>query len=260
MKHSLPVSPLPYEVWKRWKRLWRRLETANSVRRGKRFVRQIIGTELRYFPQVRVTKEQHGDWCFAPEYVTRDSVVYSLGVGDDVDFDLALIRRFGVRVHAFDPTPVAVDWVASQQLPAEFRFHALGIAAFDGIASFNAPVSQGSVCYTMVDRSGGQAPSITAEVCRLKTVLERLGHDRIDLLKIDIEGAEYDVIEDLITSGIPVGQLLVEFHHRFRAVGRHRTRQTVERLLQHGFRIFHIAPTGREYSFVRSSAARASAG
>jgi FkbM family methyltransferase len=251
MTHSSPVLAGADEFWKRWKRFWRRMETADSVWRIKRLVRQIIGTELRYFPQLRISKEQYADWCFSPAHLLPDSVVYSIGVGDDVQFDLALIQQFGLCVHAFDPTPGAVDWVASRQLPNQFRFHALGIAAFDGMATFNPPVSEGDVCYTMLERSGGTVPSITAQVCRLQTVLERLGHDRIDLLKMDIEGAEYDVIQDLLMSGIPVAQLLVEFHHRFPGVGMHRTRQAVELLLDHGFRIFHISPSGREYSFVR---------
>jgi len=33
------------------------------------------------------------------------AVVYSLGIGEDISFDLALIEKYGARVHAFDPTP-----------------------------------------------------------------------------------------------------------------------------------------------------------
>jgi len=36
---------------------------------------------------------------------------------------------------------------------------------------------------------------------------------------MDIEGAEYEVIDDLIASGIRPKQILVEFHHRFKNVG-----------------------------------------
>ena len=38
---------------------------------------------------------------------------------------------------------------------------------------------------------------------------------RIDILKMDIEGAEYDVIDDIINSPVPIAQVLIEFHHRF---------------------------------------------
>ena len=49
----------------------------------------------------------------------------------------------------------------------------------------------------------------------LSTILEKLGHNRIDILKMDIEGAEYEVIEDIISSTVPIQQVLIEFHHRF---------------------------------------------
>jgi hypothetical protein len=53
--------------------------------------------------------------------------------------------------------------------------------------------------------------------CRsLRDLMHTLGHERIDLLKLDIEGAEYDVLDSLVSECIPVGILCVEFdegHH-----------------------------------------------
>ena len=252
MESSPPGGPRSPDSWGRWKRFWRRIETADPVWRAKRLVRQALGSELRYFPQVRVPKQRCGGWWFSPEGLSRDSVVYSLGVGEDIGFDLALIERFGASVHAFDPTPGAVQWVKSRHLPAELHFHQLGIADFDGVAEFSAPVAEGNVCFTLLEREGGRGPSIQADVRRLPTILAELGHDHIDLLKMDIEGAEYTVIPDLVRSGIPVRQILVEFHHRFRNVGNERTREAVELLLAAGFRILHISASGREYSFVHA--------
>jgi len=49
--------------------------------------------------------------------------------------------------------------------------------------------------------------------------MRELRHASIDLLKMDIEGAEYDVLADMISQRIPVKQLLVEFHHRWPQIG-----------------------------------------
>ncbi len=68
---------------------------------------------------------------------------------------------------------------------------------------------------------------------------------------MDIEGGEYDVIDDLLESGVPVRQLLVEFHHHFPSVGLRKTLQAVRRLEAAGFRIFHISQRGLEFSFLR---------
>jgi hypothetical protein len=80
-----------------------------------------------------------------------------------------------------------------------------------------------------------------------------LGHYRIDLLKLDIEGAEYDVIRDMLVSSIDVRQLLVEFHHRFRGIGKGATAAALADLHRAGFRIFYISPHGREYALVNTS-------
>jgi hypothetical protein len=79
--------------------------------------------------------------------------------------------------------------------------------------------------------------------------MSTLGHRSIDVLKMDIEGAEYDVISDLLSSRVQVDQLLVEFHHRWPEIGLLKTRNTVDQLNSAGFRIFDISPSGEEFSF-----------
>jgi hypothetical protein len=51
-------------------------------------------------------------WCICPGALSVSSVVYFFGVGEDVSFELEMIRQFGVRVHAFDPTPRSIDLVS----------------------------------------------------------------------------------------------------------------------------------------------------
>ena len=82
-----------------------------------------------------------------------------------------------------------------------------------------------------------------------------LGHDHIDLLKIDIEGAEYGVIENLMHERVDIRQLLVEFHHHDHHVdgmSAERTKEAVENLNRAGFKIFHVTPRGEEYSFIKN--------
>jgi FkbM family methyltransferase len=237
-------------LWSRWKGQWRRLEKSVPVRLVKRRTRQLFGTELRHFVQVRVQKERYGGWTVSPQELQAGSTVYSFGVGCDVAFELALIDRYGVEVHAFDPTPVSIAWVAAQQLPRAFHFHAYGVANYDGVARFNPPEDPKN-SYTMLERPATAHAAVTAPVYRLATILAMLGHARIDLLKLDVEGMEYIVIDELVAAGIDVSQLLVEFHHRWRSVGQARTKRAVAMLGELGYRIFDISTTGSEYSFLR---------
>ena len=74
---------------------------------------------------------------------------------------------------------------------------------------------------------------------------------RIDLLKMDIEGAEYEVLEGLLQSEIQPRQLLVEFHHRFVEQGLERTYDIIARLRKTGYGIIAISEIGREISFLK---------
>ena len=69
---------------------------------------------------------------------------------------------------------------------------------------------------------------------------------------MDIEGAEYEVLEGLLTCPVLPKQLLVEFHHRFVENGIQRTYDIVEQLQSAGYQIFAISEIGREISFLRS--------
>ncbi len=195
-----------------------------------------------------------GVWTVWPALLHTESVIYSFGVGDNIAWELALIDRFGLTVHAFDPTPASVDWVARQNLPSNFVFHPIGVAGHDGMLPFTLPRRGSRFNYRpsrLPPTHGSRV--VEAPVRRLATLMQQLGHERLDVLKIDVEGGEYDVIDDLLRCQIPVGQLLVEFHHHFPGVGIERTREVVTALHAHGYQIFHISDRGLEIGFLRES-------
>lgn len=193
----------------------------------------------------------YGGYAVCPERVNEHSVVYSFGVGEDVSFDLAMMERFSLRVHAFDPTPRSIAWVAQQSLPDRFVMHGFGLAAYDGVARFSPPENPAHISHTMLDRERMSGPAIEVPVHRLRTIAERLGHGQVDVLKMDVEGAEYDAIGDILACGIPVGQILVEFHHQLEGVPLARTEACIDQLNQAGYQVFWASSTGREYAFVK---------
>ena len=57
--------------------------------------------------------------------------------------------------------------------------------------------------------------------------IKELGHEKIDILKMDIEGAEFEVIHDIICDGIEFGQLCIEVHDRFFENGDKRLKDSI---------------------------------
>lgn len=129
--------------------------------------------------------------------LSSSSVVYSLGAGTDISFDLELIKRFNVKVHAFDPTPRCIDWLKTQSLPAEFVFYPIGISNEDGQIKMAPPANPNHVSSRPVPSdSASSAEPAEFPVKRLATIAKELGHPHLDLVKIDVEGLEYLIVPD----------------------------------------------------------------
>ncbi len=228
-------------IFRAFKLFWRRYRLARH-----RIVRQCVVPTW-------TAGARSGVWTVCPEGLGPDSIVYSFGVGDNIDWELALIRRFGTTVHAFDPTPASVAWIRSQALPDKFHFSPLGIAGHDGSASFRLPRHGSRFNYHPTLSEMDVGDDLKLPVRRLATLMAERGHERIDVLKMDIEGAEYGVLDDLLAAGIYAGQVLIEFHHHFPGVGLGATVRAVRQLNDAGYRIFHISPRGLEFSFLHAA-------
>jgi len=218
----------------------------------KRIIKVILGRDVIFSEQIKVPKEMHGSnyggWTICPDLIRDNSIVYSFGVGRDISFDLSLINKYGLVVHAFDPSPLSITWIKSQQkMSLNFKFHDFGISDFDGEMYFYYPNNDSKVSFSTT-RKSSQKTSL--QVFRLSTIMNLLGHNSIDILKIDIEGAEYSVIKDIISSNIRIKQILIEFHHNFSEIGSSPTKEAIELLNKHHYRIFHISQKGYEYSFI----------
>ena len=207
--------------------------------------------------QTRVNLIRYGDWVICPDAIDSDSIIYSLGVGEDVDFDKDLIKQFGVTVHAFDPTPNSIEWLKATDVSENFEFHPHGIATLDGELKLYPRVNRrgrkSKVMYTLVNEGNAQDDAVTINVKTLPTVMSELGHQRVDLLKMDIEGAEFDVLDQMLDAGLDVRQVLVEFHHRFKTIGKARAAEILNKLNEAGYKIFFVDERGWNYSFIKTT-------
>ncbi len=194
----------------------------------------------------------YGGWNVITNNINSSSIIYSFGVGEDASFDIALIKRFGLLIYAFDPTPKSVNYVREQSFSDNFMMHQYGLADFDGLAVFCPPDNPSHASYTLLDRSSTKDNSISMPVKKLSTIMNELRHNKIDLLKMDIEGAEYNVIKDLKNTSILPNQILVEFHHRFPNVGIKKTLEAIECIKTMGYKLFFVSASKEEYSFIKS--------
>jgi FkbM family methyltransferase len=218
----------------------------------KRIYRQFFRNQPKYKITYKTKTERHGTvyggWNIIPNSLNGDSIVYSFGLGEDISFDLSIIKKYGCLVHGFDPTPQVTEWLKTQDLTDKFKFHPIGLSHEDGILTFYAPVSDDLFSHTIIPKSNSVAVEVPCQ--KIKTIAESLKHDHIDLLKMDIEGFEYKVLENLFISKIRPKQILVEFHHFFPEIGNEPTEKMIQKLEENGYHLYNVADSFCEYSFI----------
>lgn len=221
--------------------------------KAKKVIRQLSGQEIWSRIELGCPTRLVHNWCICPVGINRDSMVFSLGIGNDIGFDTGMIDLYGATIHAFDPTPRWVRWIGTLELPERFHFHPCAIGNCNGQMQLFPRMPKGrksNSMMTLVNEGVTEDDGISVPVRTVGSLVSQLGIERVDILKMDIEAAEYDVIDDFLSDGVPVYQLLVEFHHRFRSVPVNKTRDALDLLFSKGFRIFYISEKAREYSLI----------
>lgn len=133
-----------------------------------------------------------------PSPPTRELIVYSFGVSDDSSFEAELLQRTNARIWGYDSS--VNSW--AKEIPR----YQYSRARF-------SKVKIGKVTDKTVD----------PPVYTIQDLMKANGHTYIDLVKMDIEGAEFDALTSLIesiverqtdnkNSTLPFGQLLIEIH------------------------------------------------
>lgn len=200
--------------------------------------------------QIEYLGSDYGGWAFSPENINDQSVVYSFGIGEDISWDEALIKQNNVTVHGFDPTPRAIEFAKNKNID-KFVIHQIGIASSNGFMDFFSPKNPNHVSHSLVAKNNNSDEAIKVKVETIDAIMDELGHKNIDILKMDIEGSEYEVIADMLNKNIYPDQLLIEFHHRFKPFNIDDTIEIINKLIDHSYKISYISKNNQEFSFIK---------
>ncbi len=193
----------------------------------------------------------YGGFYVCPDLLNDKSVVYSFGIGEDMSFDNAITMNHNCHVFCFDPTPKSINWYKTQKTNPKFHFYEYGISKQNEFVEFYLPKNPEHVSGSIINQINvDNNNNVRVEMKSLGNIMNELGHEHIDILKMDIEGAEYDVIENILESKLSITQIVIEFHDRFFDNGVLRTKQAIEKLKNNGYKIFAISASLEEISFI----------
>lgn len=231
----------------------------SALKRKKSINQQIDVTKHSYLtPTCNLSKEWYGSvyggFFVHPERITKNSIIYSFGIGKDITFDKKCIKNHQCTVFGFDPTPKSIDWVHQQQVSEKFVFFNYGISTTSGIQHFYLPKNNKSVSGSLIiNETVNEEDMVAVNMQSLADILKDLKHSEIEVLKMDIEGAEYDVIDSVLASNVTINQFLVEFHDRIFDSKEPKSKAFVEKMIAHGYEIFALSDSYEEVSFIKKS-------
>jgi FkbM family methyltransferase len=149
-------------------------------------------------------------WIVPLPMLSSRSICYLAGVGEDISFDIELAEKLSCDIHSFDPTPRAAAHIERTKYPSNYTFHPYGLWSSDETLKFYAPRNEDHVSHSILNLQE-TFDYFEGEVKSLKSTMSELGHHSIDLLKLDIEGAEYETLGQAIRDDIDFDILCVEF-------------------------------------------------
>ena len=177
-------------------------------------------------------------------HLNSDSVILDFGLGLDADFSQDMIARYGLVSHGFDPTHRHQPTLrqVEQSSGGRFHYHALAIGASRGSTTFHESQKNisGSLLSGHYNVRHDATTDYEVQVATLEDAMALAPGDKAKLVKMDIEGSEYDVLDGTPDSALQkVDQWIIDFHHDVIAeIPYSRTRQQVGRFRSLGYRVY----------------------
>jgi FkbM family methyltransferase len=251
-------------------------------------VRSAIGTRL-FRPTIKVQPDAplirlgsaYGGWTVEDASYLDDCLAISCGLGEDASFDVEFASRYGAEVVIVDPTPRSVvhfqqlsqrfgrtaeiayaagglqsaeSYDLSKVRPNQFKFEAKALWINDEPIRFYKPENANHVSHSIKFKpaTAGEDQFIIVPTVTLPSLLKNIATQKFALLKMDIEGAEVDILGGIASWPTLPRQILVEFDV-LRKPGR-TSKAEVERidalLRKHGYACRHF-DGGRNYLYTK---------
>tara|TARA_Y100000588_G_scaffold262156_1_gene276772 strand:- start:2756 stop:3592 length:837 start_codon:yes stop_codon:yes gene_type:complete len=208
---------------------------------NKRHPLQNVKTDNRY-DLIRLGSD-YGGWTFVDNSSLYGGTIISAGLGEDASFDIEFASKYDAKVIMIDPTPRAIDhfnfisknigdiiefknehapkqnalsYDLSVMHQSQLVLDTRALWSEAGRIRFYEPINTRHVSHSIVNFQNDYSrstPYIEVDSCSVRQLLHDHNEDPalVKLLKLDIEGAEIEVIESMICDGFMPEQICVEF-------------------------------------------------
>jgi FkbM family methyltransferase len=210
-------------------------------------------------------------------------IVISCGLGEDATFEIELLKRYNCKIIMIDPTPRAIKHYAEikkrfgiknskyynkaqgKQFASSYNLKDVNeenlLFLNKAITNINNseiklffPKNKNFVSASLEADKNYSQKFFLAKTIDLDNVLKKFKIRKIDILKLDIEGGEILVLNNILTKHIFPRQILVEYKdiktkNFFKFL---KIFKINRKLLKNGYRIVNINPKG-DYTYLKIS-------
>ena len=217
-----------------------------------------IGVDVpAHNPDVKYFGTEYGGYA-VPVSMVEDGPVWSFGAGEDISFELLIARYFVTDVYICDPTPRAVSYcnrMINQErgLLGRVHFFPFGVWSETGTMRFFVPKNKDHCSHSIVNLQHTR-DYFEGGVPVSPRYLERTGSESPAILKLNIEGAEYEVMRAIFDSTLDPKVICITFDELHTAIdggADHRMTELTARFHQEGYEAIHAA--GCKVTYARRS-------
>lgn len=214
---------------------------------------------------------KHGGWFLVDDDISKESLILSVGLGEDASFDIELINKYHSKILILDPTPNAIDHynnilnsIGNSKISSYSETGKQSISSYDlknidiknfvflpkalwtssGKIKFYKPLNSDHISHSIINFQNNYSKFseyIEVEsICIDDLALQmKIDLKKITLMKLDIEGAEIEVLEDCMNKNFKPRQILVEFDelNLFSIKGYKRVYRAHNLLIKNGYQL-----------------------
>jgi FkbM family methyltransferase len=182
------------------------------------------------------------------EKFNTNSTIVDVGCADDPDFSIFIMNKYNCKCFGIDPTKKHFEALNNVELKYKNKFKHLpfAVATENGKLIFHESENNtsGSLLGKHTNIKNDLVTSYEVDTINLvelkRLILDKGG--KINFLKLDLEGAEYKLLENIAPKDLnDIEQIFIEFHHHcIEGITIKDTLLLVKKIENFGFKSFSI--------------------
>ena len=213
----------------------------------------------------------YGGWDFIDMNILKNCTILSAGAGEDISFDIEFMNKYNSKVIIVDPTPRALkhieevlmlvgndkiqsyDLSSGSQNPKSYNLKNIKKENISIVKKaltnkdnetikFYPPGNTNDVSFSIVNSNKNSIENlnfIEVETTTVSSIIESFKLTKLPLIKLDIEGAEIDVLNSFLDENIKPSQILVEFDElqNYKLISYWKSLKTIQKLLNNNYKM-----------------------